>query len=111
MNCFKLSYKDNLRLFQEGVRIVDGKRMRMKGIGYDLAKEWFKEFSSMSDTLPTTGIKNLPSCLTKCSVYTLYEEEMKRKGQSNLLITRQHFVNCMWAEEFPHVVIPKVKIL
>ena len=48
--------------------------------------------------MPTNGIKQLPYCLSKQSVYMLYKEEMARKG--NDTISQTHFVNHMWKEEF-----------
>lgn len=54
-------YKDTLKLVHSGVKSVDGKRNREHSEAYDLAKEWFKLFAFMSDVMPTTTSKHLPS--------------------------------------------------
>lgn len=100
-------YNDTLRLVREGITSVSGNRIRHPSSAYDLAKEWFRLFAFMSDIMPTTNCKHLPSCLSKRSVYIMYKEDMGRKGETRI-ISERHFVGRMWKKEFPNVVIPKV---
>ena len=60
-----------------------------------------------ADSMPTNGVRNLPSCLTKDAVFRIYQEEMKEKDRACL--ANSTFLYNMWKEQFPDVVIPKVK--
>ena len=84
-------YKDILNLLKDGTINVDGKRCRFRSVEYDVAKEWFRNFVFVSDVKPTTGGKHLPSCLTKKAVYQLYKEEMKKRGEKEI-IGKSHFL-------------------
>lgn len=102
-------YKDVLKLINEGLWSVDGKRCCFPSTAFEIARRWFKQFAFMSDVMPTTGSKHLPSCLSKRSIYMLYEEEMARRGKNvKLVISKTHFIHRMWKKEFPNVKIPKV---
>ena len=62
--------------------------------------------SCYADAMPNSGMHQLPSCLTKASVYFLYREEADSKKQPYL--SKSCFLYNMWTVQFPDVVIPKV---
>lgn len=57
--------------------------------------------------MPTIGVWNLPSCVTKDAVFRMYQEEMKEKKRPCL--AKSTFLYSMWKEQFEVVVIPKVR--
>lgn len=57
--------------------------------------------------MPTIGVWNLPSCVTKDAVFRMYQEEMKEKKRP--CPAKSTFLYSMWKEQFEDVVIPKVR--
>ena len=84
----------------------DAKRGRSRSAAFDFAVSWMNKFALNADSMPTNGVRNLPSCLTKDAVFKIYEEEMKEKDRPCL--AKSTFLYNMWKEKFPDVVIPKV---
>lgn len=76
----------------------------MKTLPFDLAVEWFRNYSNNADHLPNSTARPLPSCLSKKAVYQIYKEEMGDRPT----LSRSHFIYKMWKKNFPDIYIPKV---
>ena len=85
----------------------DEKRGRARSVAFDFAVGWMHKFAMNADSMPTNGVCNLPSCLTKDAMFKIYLEEMKEKKRPCL--AKSTFLYSMWKEQFLDVVIPKVR--
>ena len=86
---------------------ADTKRGRARSVAFDFAVSWMHKFAMNADSMPTNGVRNLPSCLTKDAVFKIYQEEIREKHRPYL--AKSTFLYSMWKEQFPDVVIPKVR--
>ena len=98
---FPNSYFEKLKLFNDGCH--EDKSGCRKSVAFDLALNWFHRFVRNAESLPNTSTRQLPSCLTKGAVYTLYREELGDKPY----IAQSTFLYNLWRKEFPDVIIPK----
>ena len=85
----------------------DTKKGRSKSLAFDFAIGWMHKFVMHTDAMPTNGLRNLPSCLTKSAVYNIYAEETRKANRPVLAMST--FLYNMWKVHFPDVVIPKVR--
>ena len=106
LNLFiSFSYFERLRLYRNGDKDEQPPTARKKSLAFDLAVEWFRNFSRNADHLPNSSSRPLPACLSKKAVYLIYKEEMGERP----ILSRTHFVYKMWKLHFPEVYIPKVR--
>lgn len=101
---FPFSYFERLRLVKSGDDMKP-RRVRKKTLAFDLALDWFRNFSRNADQLPNSSSRPLPACLSKKAVYTIYKQEMGERP----ILSRSHFLYKVWKLNFPEVYIPKVR--
>ena len=99
------SYFQCLQAVRENRNQAETERKpKRKSLAYDLAIEWFRNFSKNADHMPNSSSRPLPACLSKKAVYFMYKKEMGEKP----VLGRSQFIYKMWKKNFPQVYIPKV---
>ena len=101
------SYFDRAKENIQTENQMEGESGRSKSIAFEFAVAWMNKFVLHTDAMPTNGVRNLPSCLTKLAVYHIYSEDMAKANRP--IIARSTFLYSMWRTQFPDVVIPKVR--
>ena len=99
-------YKDALTLIKEGVNFVDGKRIRFHSVAH--CQSLVSEILFLLELYAHDWIETPTIVPNKKSLYNLYKEDMRDKGEDQTL-SECHFLYHMWPKEFPNVTIPKVK--
>jgi len=87
---FDFIYYSRLKSVRNGGTENEAKQpvVRKKSLAYDLAVEWFQNFSRNADNLPNSSSRPLPACLSKRGVYSICKEEMGSKP----ILSRSHFL-------------------
>ena len=101
-------FRDLKRKFSQGLRLgIHGGCGQLRASpGTENAINFLEDYiKDLGDIMPNSSSVNLPSCLTKSTIYeemVLKMKKLKRECVSETIFRR------IWKEKFPHVTIPMV---
>lgn len=94
-------------LFLQGHKQILSHVQRTPTLRTNEAMAWMDNFFSlMGERMPDRATVHLPSCLSKLSIYTRMECELKARRREKVVSQSQFFE--IWKAHFHHVTIPKV---